>query len=126
MPAGDRYVVVPAETMFSFLESKGFWRSDKRSRREVVYERAHERDGRYRILIYTSVGVGQTVARRSGGDAIRVAAIIDLGTYVGGIAKLPRVFRTGSVEAVLERTIERAREAYAACSRKILNRSHGR
>lgn len=126
MPAGDRYVQVHAADMFAFLEGKGFRRRDERTDRfsvsEVVYERLHVVDARYRVLIYTSIGKHAGEARGCGGDAIRVVAVYEDGTRSFGVAKLPRVFRTGSVEKVLERTIERAREAYSICNQRIRQR----
>lgn len=131
MPAGDRFVEVPADAMFSFLESKGFTRSDPglRSRREIVYERAHAKDTRFKVLVYTSIAAGCTRARGLGADAIRVCAIFEdpnghphsrAGSR--GVAKTKRVFRTGTVNGVLERMIERAREAYAVCNQQISRR----
>ncbi len=119
---GDRYVAVPAEAMFSFLEGKGFVRVPQRSRREVVYERAHAADPSYKVLVFTSIAAGNAVARKRGADAIRVVAIRDDGPRSHGVAKLPKVLRTGSVEAVLERTLERMRGAYAAINRRIASR----
>jgi hypothetical protein len=121
MPAGDRYVEVPAEAMFAFLQSKGFSRREDRSS-EIVYERAHAHDSRFKVLVYTSISKYASRARSLGGDAIRVVAIFEDSTRSYGIAKMPRVFRTGSVEKVLERTIERAREAYAVCNMKLKER----
>lgn len=129
MPAGDRFVSVPAETLFAFLESKGFVRSATRSGREVVYERPHRTDSRYKVLVYTSVTVGSMMARSRGADAIRVVALFERSadangwTYSDG-RKMTRIFRTGSVEAILERLLERMREAYTRCNDAIINRVH--
>jgi hypothetical protein len=126
---GDRFVVVPAEAMFRFLEGKGFIRTSGVSRREVVYERRHHVDPRYVVLVYTSIAAGQNTARRRGGDAIRVVAIREgdreRGETNRGVAKTKRVFRTGTVEGVLARTLERMREAYAAINERVLRRQPG-
>jgi len=122
MPAGDRYVEIPAETFFAFLEGKGFFRETGRSRREVVYGRAHARDPRYRVLVYTSVAAGNARARKLGADAIRVVAIFDSPGPWGaarGVFKGKRVFRTGTVDGVLLRVLERAREAYGVCNERV-------
>lgn len=126
MPAGDRFVVVPAERLFAFLEQRGFVRSRGRSRREVVYERGHERDARYHVIVYTSVAEGRAVARSRGSDAIRVCAVFDDGARSFGVAKLPKVLRTAPhgeederIKHVLERMLARMREAYAACSQRM-------
>lgn len=112
------YVEVPAEKLFSFLEGKGFSRRAGHSS-EVVYMRAHHRDDRYKVLIYTSVRTGGRKARGRGEDAIRVCAIFENGEASRGVAKLPKVLRTGTVDAVLARTIERAREAYGIINKKL-------
>lgn len=119
MPAGDRYVEVPAERMIEFLKSKGFVLARNRSRREVVYERSHDKDPGYRVVVYTSISAGNAKARKLGADAIRVCAIYEDVGRSFGVAKLPRVFRTGSVDAVLARTLERMRDAYARCTQRI-------
>lgn len=119
MPEGDRYVEVPAEALFSFLAGKGFERSTMR--REVVFVRRHHADPRYSVLVYTSVREGASSARKLGADAIRVCAIFTPGNLrerPRGVAKLPKVLRTGSVEAVLERVLGRMREAYSVCNRR--------
>ena len=122
MPAGDRFVPVPAEAMFSFLEGKGFRRSEGRSRSEVVFERAHHKDPRFKVLVYTSCSAAASRARKRGADAIRVVAIFEEPGHRGtGVAKTPRVFRTGSVEGVLERVLERARACYAVCNKRVAN-----
>jgi hypothetical protein len=112
------YVDVPAEAILTFLRERGFARRPTRGA-ELVYERAHERDPRYRVLVYTSVREGTHIARGRGKDAIRVCAIFDAGGSTRGVAKLPRVHRTGSVEGVLGRVLARMREAYARCSREL-------
>lgn len=124
MPAGDRYVEVPAERMIAFLREKGFVPALNRSRRELVFERAHEKNPGFRVLVYTSIAQGSSRARKLGADAIRVCAIYEDVGRSFGVAKLPRVFRTGSVDAVLERTLARMREAYKKCSERI--RRNGR
>jgi len=117
------YVVVPAERLFRFLEAKGFSRTVRF--REVVYVREHHLDPRYKVLVYTSVREGAAEARKRGADAIRVCAIFEdqKKAVSRGVAKLPKVLRTGTVEAVLERTIERAREAYRIINQKV---KHGK
>lgn len=88
---------------------------------EEVYERRHDRDDRYAVRVYTSILRGAEEARDCGADAIRVVALFVDGKFhypprTVPIFKATRVHRTGSVEAVLDRMIERAREAYAAAN----------
>lgn len=116
------FVEVPAERLLGFLREKGFVEAPHRARAEVVFERAHQFETRLKVLVYTSVRRGAVRARAKGKDAIRVCAIFDDGERSYGVAKLPRVHRTGSVEAVLERLLARAREAYAACNEEAKKR----
>lgn len=116
MATGDRFVNVPAEVMRAFLESKGFAEVTNRSVREVVYERPHARDPRYKVLVYTSIAKGSTQARRLGKDAIRVVALFEPKNAQPSARKFKRVFRTGTVEGVLERTLDVMRLAYAKCN----------
>jgi hypothetical protein len=116
MAKGDRYVHVPADVLEAFLQSKGFVRTVRFH--EVVYMRAHAGDNAYRVLVYTSIRDGAMNARGLGQDAIRVCAVKDVGGgRTVGIAKLPRVYRTGSVEDVFARMLVRMREAYDRCSK---------
>ncbi len=132
MPAGDRFVQVPASAIFVFLESKGFTQAPmgKQSFKEVVYERPHHKDSRYKVLVYTSVSTGNSAARQLGKDAIRVVALFEQGgpNHVGQVyseaRKQKRIFRTGTVEGVLERMLERMREAYAKCGDAIARKVH--
>lgn len=132
MPAGDRYIQVPSATLFAFLESKGFVQSPpgKRSGREVVYERTHHKDPRYKVLVYTSIAVGSATVRKLGADAIRIVALFERETDSSKLGahsdarKLKRVFRTGTVEGVLQRMYDRMREAYAKCNDAIARRVH--
>lgn len=119
MPAGDRYVEVPTEAMVAFLRSKGFAETTRHSRREVVYERSHHVDPRYKVLVYTSIAAGRATARARGADAIRVVAIFEGGNSTRGVAKTKRVFRTGTVDGVLARVLERMREAYVVCNQRV-------
>ncbi len=116
-------VEVPSDQLFAFLKSKGF-ELRPGTTREIVYAKKHERDPRYVVLVYTSVHRGSARARAKGKDAIRVCAIFDdsarvVGMTPIGVIKLPRVHRTGSVEATLDRMLSRMRAAYAACNERI-------
>lgn len=118
-------VTVPAEAIITFLQSKGFVERKKYTTvgrgggqgigSEIVYERPHKVDSRYKVLVYTSIRRGAANARGVGQDAIRVCAIYEDATSARGICKLPRVHRTGTVEGVLARMLERMREAYQRC-----------
>jgi hypothetical protein len=118
---GGNYVEVPVDLLFARLESAGFKRVSTSG--EAVFDREHDKDRRYVVRVYTSVGVDRI--RGCGRDAIRVVALFRRDAYVSvnaaavGIYKGKRVHRSGTVEAVLERMIERARDAYAFCNCRI-------
>lgn len=121
---GGRYVEVSREAITSRLERAGFKRDDVRG--EITYSRKHDRDSRLLVTVYTSVADGAEVGRKRGEDAIRVLAFFTW-TRQGETQlrrkKLfqARVFRVTSVDGVLDRMMERARDAYAACNNWIGN-----
>jgi hypothetical protein len=114
----SRYVAVPAPAIRERLAGAGFrlLPPDSFSREEEVYERKHDRDSRYSIKVYSSISRGDRGVRGCGADAIRVVALFTPRDKSYPVFKASRVYRTGSIEAVLDRMIERAREAYAACN----------
>ena len=122
---GSRYVEVPASALRERFAGAGFVLAPGVG--EEVYERVYEKDPRFVIRIFSSLSRGDAEsARGCGEDAIRVVAVFrpdpgDLRRGVG-IWKGPRVYRTGSVEKVLDRTIERARDAYRAIKSHIFSR----
>jgi hypothetical protein len=114
------FVQVPASAIRERLAAAGF-RLLPATGGEEVYERAHNRDTRYTVKVYSSIRRGAEEARDCGEDAIRVVALVTDSRFhwpprVTPIFKATRVHRTGTVEKVLDRMIERAREAYAACN----------
>lgn len=112
----SRFVDVPAAAIREKLAAAGFKLLPANSGEEV-YERAHDKDDRYTIKVYSSIQRGTEGVRGCGADAIRVVAILTVESgKVYPIFKSARVYRTGNVEAVLERMIERARAAYARCN----------
>lgn len=114
----SRFVHVPAADIRDRLAAAGFRLNGDVDGSEEVYDRKHDRDDRYVVRVYSSIRRGAEEARASGTDAIRVVALfVDAQHFyparVSPIFKACRVYRTGSVEAVLDRMIERARQAYA-------------
>lgn len=79
----------------------------------------HHRDPAVVVRVCTSVARGQAFARRRGADAIRIFVFRDDGRSSRGVAKTVRVFRADTVEGVLDRVRERAREAYAAANEYV-------
>jgi len=115
----NSFVEVPRERMEVLLIKAGFERGQ--AGQEILYSRRHARDARLSVVVYTSVAAGADDARGCGEDAIRVVAIF---TWLHKATQKERhknlykarVLRVNSVDGVLERTIEKAREAYAACN----------
>ena len=116
---GGRYVEVPREAIIGRLEKAGFVREERSG--EVTYSRRHDRDDRLKVIVYTSIAENAATGRGCGEDAIRVVALFSWTRrdeteprrkklYTG------RVFRVTSVDGVLDRMMERARDAYAACN----------
>jgi hypothetical protein len=117
---GSRSVIVPAEAIHARLRAAGF--VEGRHGGEVIYARQHARCTHLSVIVYTTLPARGGDTRGLGEDAIRIVAMFERLTpgrdrpYTKLVAKTARVFRTGSTEAVMERTIERAREAYAECN----------
>lgn len=114
-----RYIEVDSNQFVEFLKSKGFVREQTEIGKEVVYTFCHEYNPNVRVKVYTSITEGAEIARSVGRDAIRVVCIFNNGEKSFGIAKMPRVYRTGSQEKVQARTLDRMREAYRAGSQWI-------
>lgn len=112
----SRFVEVPASAIRERLAAAGFHLLPATSGEEI-YERAHDRDSRYTLKVYSSIQRGSEGVRGCGADAIRVVALLTVSSgKIYPIFKSARVYRTGTVGAVLDRMVERAREAYARCS----------
>ena len=128
----SRFVQVPAAAIRERLTAAGF-RLVTASIGEEIYVRHHDRDSRYAVKVYSSIMRGAGDVRDCGEDAIRVVAVHYTGSVgpngewlhgdaARGIYKATRVFRTGTVDGVLDRMIERAREAYAHINAKRVKR----
>jgi len=104
------FVEVPAAVLEKFLTSKKFAAGKKG--REVVYTRQSKTNPLLRIAVYSSVTEGAETARGCGEDAIRVVL---LGTVASGqewcLRKTKTIHRTGSVEKILARILDRIMEA---------------
>jgi hypothetical protein len=105
-----RYVEVSREALESFLVSKRFERTLQGS--EVVYVFNHLVDKNVKVKVYTSLRDGARLARGCGEDAIRVVTVFDNGSKSFGVGKFPKVLRTGSEQAVLDRVYSRIQDAY--------------
>jgi hypothetical protein len=123
------FVEVPAALIREKLKAAGFkLASPERGSHEETWIRSHDRNPRYVIKVYTSLTAGAQSTRDCGTDAIRVVALeaaYDQTRWPGRwfpIFKGRRVHRTGSPEAVVDRMMDRAREAYAAINEHLKQR----
>lgn len=117
---GSRYTEVNRTAFCSALEAKGF-APDPEARGELVYQFKHKVDPTMFVKVYTSMPLKAGDARACGEDAIRVLLIFknEHTGKSGCLHKGSRVYRTGTQEGIIERTLERAREAYAAANARL-------
>ena len=108
------FVEVNAKDFETFLEIKGFIRTIQKN--EIVYVKPMEFNRSLFCKVYTSLSDGNAVARECGADAIRVCCVFENGEKHFGIGKFARVYRTGSQEAVFNRTQERIQAAFDRAS----------
>lgn len=111
----SRYIVLDREKFVAAFEAAGFLPDTTASGNELVLTRQHHLDPTMWVKVYTTLPLGAGNGRECGADAIRCVLIFKnekTGKF-GGLFKATRVLRTGSTEAVIERTLTRARECYA-------------
>lgn len=106
-----RFHAVSADAIEAFLNRAGFERTVVYH--EVVYVRASQRDPNVWIKVYTSIRDGATLVRSKGSDAMRVCVVYDDGKKSFGVGRFPKVLRTTSDEAVIERLRQRLFQARA-------------
>jgi len=107
----DRRVL--GQALLAAFASKGFTVLPSREGTETVVVRSVEFMPRVEVRVYTSVVNG--AVRALGKDAIRATAVYTTTEgQVRGLASDARVFRTGTVDAIVERAVQRARDVYGA------------
>ena len=108
------YVEVTREDFEAQMTEMGFDRIDVSGTGELVYERKIP-NTKFGVRILSSISKHTGVSRDVGADAIRVT----LWDYNKDkpIKIEKRVHRTGTVEGVLQRTRDRAREIWGECSK---------
>jgi len=116
----NRYVEVPRAALAAPLEAAGFRAGAFAG--ELVYTRTHDHDPRLSVQVATSIPVHGCAARPKDADAIRVTAVFKW--RVPGddrerckVLHRAKILRVNAVEGVVARTVEAAREGYAACNR---------
>lgn len=114
------YIEVDRTAFCAALEEKGFV-VDSEAYGELVYMRQHHRDPTMYVKIYTSMPLAAGDTRGRGEDAIRVLLVfMNPRTKKSGcLYKASRVYRTGTQAGVIERTLERAREAYGEANKRL-------
>lgn len=128
--AGSRYVEVSQVAFLHALVQAGFTEYPTRAG-ELVYYRRHHNDPTMMVKVYTSLPRNAEEARGCGEDAIRVLLVFERPAQgerpgaSGCLYKASRVYRTGSEQAVIERTLERARECYAEANKRFNARAKG-
>jgi hypothetical protein len=111
----NRYIEVPADTMFTYLRDRKFEETTEGN--EVVFVRRGEKCPAMVMKVYTSVAKGHAAARAKDADAIRVALVGELKGEYNGKPLRPKGFfsrkilRVNSVEGVLERIRDACCEA---------------
>lgn len=99
-----------AHEMFDRLERGGFVRVFPPGTSERVYEKRSVRDNTLAVRVYTSC-TDRYGARERGTDAIRVALVYHCADgKIRGLAKEPRVHRTGEISGIVNRIVGRITE----------------
>lgn len=122
---GATFIEVPAAVLEAFLAQHGFERTVQYN--EVVYRLPLPKHPEVWVKVYTSIRVGASATRAVGKDSIKVCVVFDNGYGKSfGIGKFPHVFRVGTVEGVLARTLEKICEALERGNHWVEEKSHGR
>jgi hypothetical protein len=108
-------VSVPAVAIRNRLVAAGFHLAPA-PHGEEVYVRVHDRDARYSIKVYSAIERGATEVRLDLTHTLAVRALFDGSRKSETLFEVIWTHRTGGVEVVLDRMVERAQEAYAACN----------
>ena len=73
------------------------------------------------VAVFTSIpSHGSLTVRESGKDAIRVCAIFDDGDRTLGLAKETRINRSGTIEGIIDRALERLRSCWSTATDRPL------
>jgi len=113
------FIEVPADQLQDALRRAGFGIMGTDG--EIVYERSHDVNKALRIRVYTSLSQGAASTRECGQDAIRATLVWWDASQrrAWAIAKSTRVHRTGTVDGVLTRMLDRARDLYVIANQIV-------
>jgi hypothetical protein len=104
------FVSVPVASLDALLLTRNF--TVETVGAERVYTRAGKLNPLLRIAVYSSATEGATLARGCGEDAIRVVLLGKVSQdREWCLRKTTRIHRTGTVEKVLDRVLDRVKEA---------------
>jgi hypothetical protein len=117
-----QFVPIPARDFHNRLTAAGFrsYPILNGGPGEELYELAHHRDPQYVVRVHSSLQRDEGTARERGEGSVSVVAI-RLPPDPDVVFNGPAINRAGTVEEVLDRVIESAREAYAAINRRRLS-----
>ena len=130
---GSRFVALHGNVLHDFFAEHGFRQAVQGN--EIVYVREHHSHPAVKIKVYTTLPANGTQVRDVGQDAIRVVAAYESGkggkaisprkgappSTSFGLYKATKILRTGSEAAILDRMLERMREAYGFSNEWLRN-----
>lgn len=111
----NKYVNLPRDRFIAMMQERGFGVAEDQRSGELVFTRRNHNNHDLVVKVYSSIPIHASVARDCGEDAIRVLACYDPPKGKGKFRKLEeyKVLRVNSVDGILERTLQRMRDAYA-------------
>jgi hypothetical protein len=112
---------IPARDLHNRLSAAGFCAKPilHGGPGEELYELAHHKDPQYVVRVHSSLRRDERAVRERGEGSVSVVAL-RLPPDPDVVFNGPAVKLSGTVEEVLDRVIEGAREAYAAINRRRL------
>ena len=103
-----------ASALLTMLEKAGFKEQEGKKGEEKIF--SYQVSDRIRILVYTTI-VSDKV-RNLGADAIRTTSVYTATDGKDrGLVKMTRVNRVGTIEDIVNRTLDRMREVWKVCAR---------
>lgn len=112
----NKFVDVPREAFEAKMREAGFELELPVRRGQLVFIRRNHNNQELVVKIYSSIPSNAGAARDCGEDSIRVVAVYEPPKMKSRGLFKAKVLRVNSVEGVLTRTLEQAREAYRRCN----------
>lgn len=116
-----QFAPIPAKDLHDRLSAAGFRAHPiiNGAPGEELYELAHHRDPQYVVRVHSTLQRDERTVRERGEGSVSVVAI-RLSPDPDVVYNGPAINRAGTVDEVLDRVIESARDAYAAINRRRL------